>query len=348
MKVVLAMSGGIDSACAGLILRRSGHEVIGVTMLIDGFPPAESMDSGIRECCGKLGITHHYIDVSEKFRNEVILPAAREYAAGRTPNPCSLCNPAIKFGELMKFTEKMGASCLATGHYVRLGREKNSYCLRRGADRTKDQSYFLALLPPELLSKITFPLGELSKPVIRAMAADFGFRFHASEESEELCFVPPGVNSGDELFRRAGLVPRPGKIFFRGKCVGSHPGIHRITLGQRQGLGVALGVPAFVKNIDGRRHSVELETDPAALMRNEFYLKRWHNAPLPEAGAYEIQIRYRSRPAACELSYVTDDLCRIRTLQSLRAVTPGQIGALYRGERLCGGGIIDLGDENYG
>lgn len=342
MKIVLAMSGGVDSGCAGALLRRSGHEVIGVTMLIDGFPPSPAMDSGVKECCEKLGIRHHYIDVSSQFKEKVILPAAREYASGRTPNPCSLCNPAIKFGELLKFTRAMKADRLATGHYVRLGYRGEKIFLRRGADRAKDQSYFLALLGKEILKELLFPLGELSKPVVRAVASDFGFHFHKAKDSEELCFVPPGVNSGDELFRRAGLAPRPGRIFFRGKAVGTHQGIHRITLGQRQGLGVALGVPAFVKSIDGTLHRVELETDPATLMCKEFFLDRWGDAPLPAPGEYEIQIRYRSRPVPCEVVGCDETQCRIRTQQPLRAVTPGQIGALYRGEELCGGGIIRL------
>ena len=345
MKIVLAMSGGVDSACAGLILRRSGHEVIGVTMLIDGFPPAPAMDEAIRVCCSKLKIEHHYLDVSEVFKREVIMPAAEAYAAGFTPNPCSLCNPAVKFGELLKFTRQMDADRLATGHYVRLDHRRGKTVLRRGADRTKDQSYFLALLPEETVQQVLFPLGELTKPVVRAMTTDAGFTFRKSEESEELCFVPPGVNAGDELFRRAGLTPRPGKIYYRNKCVGFHQGIHRITLGQRQGLGVALGVPAFVKSIDGLRHSVELETDSSTLMRDEFFLIARENAPMPQDGEYEIQIRYRSRPVHCTLSQVSSGLCRVRTAQALRAVTPGQIGALYRGEELCGGGIINLGDD---
>ena len=342
MKIVLAMSGGVDSGCAGALLRRSGHEVIGVTMLIDGFPPSPAMEEGVRECCEKLGIEHHYIDVSAQFKEKVVIPAATEYASGRTPNPCSLCNPAIKFGELLKFTSEMKADRLATGHYVRLGYREKKPFLRRGADRAKDQSYFLALLGQDLFDRILFPLGELTKPVVRAVAADFGFHFHKAEDSEELCFVPPGVNSGDELFRRAGLTPRPGKIFYRGKVVGKHQGIHRITLGQRQGLGVALGVPAFVKSIDGVLHRVELETDASTLMCQEFYIDRWGNAPLPEPGKYEVQIRYRSRPAPCEVVSCDGKGALVRTEQPLRAVTPGQIGALYRGEELCGGGIINL------
>ena len=345
MKIVLAMSGGVDSACAGLILRRSGHEVIGVTMLIDGFPPSPAMDEGVKKCCEKLKIEHHYIDVSETFRREVILPAAEAYAAGLTPNPCSLCNPAVKFGELLKFTRSVGADRLATGHYVRQIFRDGKLFLRRGADRGKDQSYFLALLPEETLSKVLFPLGELTKPVVRCMTTDAGFTFQKSEESEELCFVPPGVNAGDELFRRAGLQPRPGKILYRGKTVGRHQGIHRVTLGQRQGLGVALGVPAFVKSINGFNHSVELETDSSTLMRDEFFLIQRENAPMPEPGEYEIQIRYRSRPVRCTLTEAASGIYRVRTAQQLRAVTPGQIGALYRGEELCGGGIINLGDD---
>lgn len=337
------MSGGVDSGCAGAILRRSGHEVIGVTMLIDGFPPSPAMDEGVKECCSRLGIEHHYIDVSQQFREKVIQPAAEEYASGRTPNPCSLCNPAIKFGELLKFTDSAGADRLATGHYVRLGMERGKYFLLRGNDRAKDQSYFLALLDQDILGKLMFPLGELSKPVVRAVAADFGFAFHKAEDSEELCFVPPGVNSGDELLRRAGIAPQPGKIYFRGKMVGKHSGIHRVTLGQRQGLGVALGVPAFVSHIDGQRKRVELETDQSVLMCREFFLSRWNSAALPEPGEYEIQIRYRSRPVPCVISYAAADLCKVQTALPVRAVTPGQIGALYRGERLYGGGIINKG-----
>ena len=173
MKVVLAMSGGVDSGCAGALLRRSGHEVVGLTMLIDGFPPPPAMDEGVRECCAKLGIEHHYIDVSEAFQKKVILPAANEYASGRTPNPCSLCNPAIKFGELLKFTRAMKADRLATGHYVRLGFRDGKAFLRRGADRAKDQSYFLALLGKDVFDRVLFPLGELTKPVVRAVAADW-------------------------------------------------------------------------------------------------------------------------------------------------------------------------------
>ncbi|MBR2372918.1 MAG: tRNA 2-thiouridine(34) synthase MnmA [Lentisphaeria bacterium] len=345
MKVVLAMSGGVDSGCAGAILRRSGHEVIGVTMLIDGFPPSPAMDAGVKECCSRLGIEHHYIDVSQQFKEKVIIPAAEEYASGRTPNPCSLCNPAIKFGELLKFTEAAGADRLATGHYVRTGCCSGMTSLLRGRDRSKDQSYFLALLDQKILEKLIFPLGELSKPVVRAVAADFGFAFHKAEDSEELCFVPPGVNSGDELLRRAGIPPRPGKIYFRGKVVGKHGGVHRVTLGQRQGLGVALGVPAFVCRIDGQRNRVELETDPNTLMSREFYLVRHYSGNLPEPGEYEIQIRYRSRPVPCAVSSCGPDLCKVETSVPLRAVTPGQIGALYRGEKLCGGGIINLTEE---
>lgn len=345
MKVVLAMSGGVDSGCAGAILRRAGHEVIGVTMLVDGFPPPPGMAEGVDECCSKLGIKHHYIDVSQQFRDEVITPAASEYSAGRTPNPCSLCNPVIKFGELLKFTESVGADRLATGHYVRSGVEDRKSILLRGRDRAKDQSYFLALLDQDILDKLIFPLGELTKPVVRVVAADFGFSFRKAEESEELCFVPPGVNSGDELFRRAGLTPRPGKIYYRGKAVGRHNGIHRVTIGQRQGLGVALGVPAFVTSIDPVRNRVELETDQSALMCREFYLSRWKSAFLPPPGEYEIQIRYRSRPIQCVLEYEGDNWCRITPSTPLRAVTPGQIGALYRGEKLCGGGIINLTKE---
>ena len=344
MKVLLAMSGGVDSCCAGALLRRAGHEVAGVTMLVDGFPPSPAVEQGVAMCCSKLGIEHRYLDVSRTFQEEVVLPAAREYASGRTPNPCSLCNPAVKFGELLKLADALKADRLATGHYVRQGRIDGRNILLRGRDKAKDQSYFLALLDEAVFGRLLFPLGELTKEVVRGIARDFGFTFDKSEESEELCFVPPGVNAGDELLRRAGIPPRSGTIWFRGKQVGTHGGIHRITLGQRQGLGVALGVPAFVTAIDGRRDRVELETDPAALLRDRFMLKKGKSGVLPPPGEYEIQIRYRSRPVPCTVTTAEEDGLSVSVLRPLRAVTPGQIGALYRGEQLMGGGIITLED----
>ena len=342
MKVLLAMSGGVDSCCAGALLRRAGHEVVGVTMLVDGFPPPPAVERGVAMCCAGLGIEHRYLDVSEKFREEVVIPAAHEYASGRTPNPCSLCNPAVKFGELLKFADAVGADRLATGHYVRQKRQDGGSVLLRGRDKAKDQSYFLALLDEAVFDRLLFPLGELTKEVVRGIARDFGLSFEKSEESEELCFVPPGVNAGDELLRRAGIPPRPGTVWFRGKQVGTHGGIHRITLGQRQGLGVALGVPAFVTAVDGTRNRVELETDPAALLRDRFHLRKWKSGVLPLPGEYEIQIRYRSRPVPCTVAAAGKDRLAVRVPHPLRAVTPGQIGALYRGERLMGGGIITL------
>ena len=342
MKVLLAMSGGVDSCCAGALLRRAGHEVLGVTMLVDGFPPSPAVERGVAVCCSKLGIGHRYLDVSEKFREEVVIPAAREYASGRTPNPCSLCNPAVKFGELLKFADAVKADRLATGHYVRQGGADGRSVLFRGRDRAKDQSYFLALLDEAVFDRLLFPLGELTKETVRGIARDFGFTFEKSEESEELCFVPPGANAGDELLRRAGIPPRPGTVWFRGKQVGTHGGIHRITLGQRQGLGVALGVPAFVTAIDGKRDRVELETDPTALLRDRFLLKKGKSGVLPPPGEYEIQIRYRSRPVPCTVAAAGEKCLAVTVPRPLRAVTPGQIGALYRGERLMGGGIITL------
>ena len=332
---MVAMSGGVDSSVAAFILRRAGYEVEGVTLLLR---PEEALpDPAPRRVCEALGIPLHLLPARREFIERVVVPAAREDDAGRTPNPCCECNAVFKFALLLDFARAHGASALATGHYARI----DAAGLRRGADIAKDQSYFLYRLKREILGSVLFPLGDMRKSEVRALAEEAHLPAAKRPDSQDLCFAVPGEPCGDTLLRRAGLPPRPGKVFFQGRVVGAHPGIHRCTLGQRGGLNVALGVPAYVKRIDAASASVVLCTDREELASQVFYLERtnWQQPPPGDGEALEVQIRYRSRPAGCRV-FRDGGRWRVETDEPLYAVTPGQAGVLYRGDLVVGGGVI--------
>ena len=328
------MSGGVDSSVAAWLLSRQGVEVIGATLLMH--PGAAEVDPELSRLCAELNIPLHVIHAEREFTERVILPAAREYNSGRTPNPCCECNEVLKFSMLEALARELGASALATGHYciVKNGR------LRRGSDRDKDQSYFLYRLKRELLPFLRFPLGDFSKPEVRFLATRAGLVTAGRPDSQDTCFAVEGECCGDTLLSRAQLAPRPGRIVFAGRTAGHHDGIHRCTVGQRGGLGVALGVPAYVKRIDGNSGDVELCTDRAELASSHFFLERvnWHREP-EDGEEAEVQIRYRSRPAACRIRR-ENGRWRVDTAEPLFAVTPGQAGVLYDRDEVLGGGVI--------
>ena len=335
-RIVVALSGGVDSSVAARMLQHDGWEVVGATLLLH--PGTDAPDPALVRFCAVHGIELHAIPAADEFARKVLLPAAREYDRGRTPNPCCECNEVLKFSLLSEFARKIGADALATGHYC----VADGTALYRGSDRAKDQSYFLCRLKRELLPFLRFPLGKFTKPEVRAIARAEGLECAERPDSQDVCFAVPGECCGDTLLRVSGLAPRPGNVTFRGRIVGRHGGIHRCTVGQRGGLGVALGVPAYVKRIDGTSGEVELCTDRAELGSTNFMLSRvnWQQEP-PDAGSeLAIQIRYRSRPARCRV-FPDDENCRIETDEPLFAVTPGQAGVIYRDDLLLGGGVIE-------
>jgi len=335
-RIVVALSGGVDSSVTALLLQRSGWEVVGATLLLH--PGVDAPDPALERFCAARGIELRAIPVAEKFAERVLIPAAREYDRGRTPNPCCECNEVLKFAALAEFARGIGADALATGHYCVADGE----ALYRGGDRAKDQSYFLYRLKREMLPFLRFPLGKLSKPEVRAIARAEHLECAERPDSQDVCFAVPGECCGDTLLRRAGLPPRPGNVTFRGRIVGRHDGIHRCTVGQRGGLRVALGVPAYVKRIDGASGEVELCTDRSELDKRSFTLSRvnWQQSPPAAGSMLDIQIRYRSRPARCRV-FPEGESCRIETDEPLFAVTPGQAGVIYENDRLLGGGTID-------
>ena len=336
-RIVVAMSGGVDSSVAALLLERDGWEVVGATLLLKS--DADAPDPALARFCREHGMVLHAIPAAKAFAERVLRPAAHEYDRGRTPNPCCECNEVLKFASLAELARDLGAEALATGHYC----VADGAALYRGSDRTKDQSYFLYRLKRELLPFLHFPLGGLTKKEVREIARSAGLECAERPDSQDVCFAVPGECCGDTLLRAAGLPPRPGDVVFRGRIVGRHGGIHRCTLGQRGGLGVALGVPAYVKRIDGKSGEVELCTDRAELACRRFRLSRvnWQQHPPAAGSGLEIQIRYRSRPARCRV-FPDSGTCRIETDEPLFAVTPGQAGVIYENDRLVGGGVIEL------
>lgn len=277
-KVVVAMSGGVDSSVAAAHLVRAGYKVIGVTLRLWS---CEDEGSHKRACCGldqvahargvadKLAIPHYVIDESVNFDKTILRHAWNEYSLGRTPNPCILCNEHIKFGALLKKARALGARWIATGHYARIRRkgEGSAPILCRGDDLQKDQSYFLFSLTQEQLDGTLFPIGELTKQEVRRIAHEEGFQNADRAESQDACLLADDGGFAEALRQRYEAKERPGTLVDAdGNRLGEHPGVHRFTVGQRRGLGIALGQPAYVSSIDAERNEVTVSTSSEDLM----------------------------------------------------------------------------------
>ena len=337
MKIVAALSGGVDSSAAAALALRDGAEVVGVTLALKHPDPAFS---AAQKCagtpdaeaaaavCRKLGIEHVVLERFPQFRDRVLRPAAETYLAGRTPNPCCFCNALVKFASLLEYAASVGAEKVVTGHYARIEGDR----LRRGVDPEKDQTYFLYRLTPEMLARIAFPVGEMRKDAVRALAAELALPTAERPDSQDACFMAEGECFGETLRRLFALPARPGRFLYRGKVVGTHPGIHRYTIGQRKGLRVALGERGYIAAIR-RDGDIELETDEKKLFHRGFTLTDVCGE-IPARGM--AQIRYRSRPVPAAY-----DAGKVLADEPQRAVTPGQSAVFYDGDVLTGGGVID-------
>ena len=343
--VAVAMSGGVDSAAAALLLAEAGYDVWGVTLRPQSCPgaaeTAEAEIDSARRAAEALGIPHRVLDLRERFRTAVMDRFVSEYLAGRTPNPCVDCNREIKFGALLDWVLEQGADFLSTGHYARVDRAEGRWRLLRGADRRKDQSYVLYQLTQRQLSHLLLPLGDYDKPAIRQMVEARGLANARKADSQDICFIPDGDYAAFLAASGAELVPGDF-VDETGRVLGRHRGLPCYTPGQRKGLGVSAGEPVYVLRKEAAGNRIVLGPD-SALYTAELTAERvnWLSVPAPEGPlAVTAKTRYTQREAAATAEVLPDGRLRVTFAEPQRAVTAGQAVVLYVGEAVAGGGTI--------
>lgn len=356
-RIVVAMSGGVDSSTAAALLKEDGHQVIGLTMHLWDTPQEEANPSGCcspedirdaRRVADQIGIPHYVINLKKAFEEEVVQNFIGEYLAGRTPNPCIHCNDRIKFGLLLRKAEELEARALATGHYARVlpapphPQGGDRLLLLRGKDRAKDQSYFLFTLKQHQMRRLMFPLGHLTKSEVREKALRMGLRVAEKNESQEICFIP-GNDYRRFLEERKGIL-KPGEIVDRqGKRLGFHKGLPFYTVGQRRGLGIAGPHPYYVLALDSQYNRLIAGTRDD-LSAEGFIAEKvnWISFPEPEERLEAlVQIRYRHPAAPASISPLGGGRIKVEFQTPQKSITPGQAAVFYRGEEVLGGGWIE-------
>jgi tRNA-specific 2-thiouridylase len=350
MRIVVAMSGGVDSSVAAGLLAEAGHDVVGVSMQLydnsQGFGSCCTIDDlhDARRVAAHLGFPHYIVNFESHFHAHVQRDFVDEYARGRTPIPCAHCNSEVKFSELLVRAGGFGATHLATGHYARVERDADGRVrLRRGTDAAKDQSYFLFSLTQAQLAHAVFPVGHLAKDDVRRQAARLGLGVATKPDSQEICFVPDG-DYARFVEREAPALATAGAIVDqRGKPLGAHGGVHRFTIGQRKGLGLSAGVPLYVVAIDADRKQVTVGPRHA-LERTTFTVSRvnWVAGTTPDRPiAADVQIRHRHVAASARIRPLDDARVAVEFAAPQSAITPGQAAVFYDGDAVLGGGWID-------
>lgn len=348
-RVLIAMSGGVDSSVAAARLVSDGYDVIGVTLHLWDYPDDGSI---LGRCCApedihdarrvadKLGIPHYTFDRRELFKRKVITPFVDAYLEGNTPSPCVQCNRTVKIHELLELAVDLGADCVATGHYARLDQKACPPQLLRASDSQKDQSYFLHMLSPQVLAQLIFPLGECTKSEVREQAVQLGLSGAEKSESQELCFVPKGRYDKFVDERADGRL-RPGNIVNEsGQTLGQHTGIHRFTIGQRRNLGVSVGKRTYVVGLDKNSQQVVLG-DKEQLLSWGATLQTASLAPDVELPLRcSVAVRYRGKPMPAWVEQHGEQGLRIHFDEPIVAVVPGQVAVLYQQDRVLGGGTI--------
>ena len=348
------MSGGVDSSVAAALLAEAGHDVIGLSMQL--YDQREG-ESGYGSCCSlddlhdagrvarRLGIPHYIVNFEREFQETVVSNFVNEYVAGRTPIPCSHCNSDLKFATLLNRSLAYGAEAVATGHYARIGidAETGRHVLRRGLDAAKDQSYFLFSLTQEQLSRASFPVGDLSKDTVRDVARKLGLSVADKPDSQEICFVPDGDYAAF-VERKAGTLDTGGEIVSQsGDVLGHHGGVHRFTVGQRKGLGIAAPEPLYVLQLRPAEKTVVVGPRPE-LERTSLTASQvnWI-AGAPPAGSLCVtaQIRHRHHAASGTARALDDNRASMEFDAPVMAITPGQAVVFYLGDVVVGGGWID-------
>ncbi|MBN2466843.1 MAG: tRNA 2-thiouridine(34) synthase MnmA [Deltaproteobacteria bacterium] len=351
--VVVAMSGGIDSTLAAAMIKAQGYETIGVSLrMFRGNETAplsqDPRQQGIEfaaEMARRIDIPHQIIDVHEEFNQHVVETFCREYLSGRTPNPCIVCNEKIKLGILLSRARKMGASFLATGHYSQVFYDEHTgrYVLKKGADKEKDQSYFLFSLSQKQLQSVLFPLGGLTKTEVRQRAKGLGLTMLERTESQEICFVP---DNDYPLFIQARfpeLVKRGPVVSTSGELLGEHKGIFSFTIGQRKGLHIARGHPLYVVALDKETNTV-IVGKKEEVYRTELIASKtnWITmASLEKPLLVKARIRYRNPEQHAHLIPLSNEKVKVVFLEPPLALTPGQAVVFYDGDMVVGGGWIE-------
>ncbi|HBE80241.1 MAG TPA: tRNA 2-thiouridine(34) synthase MnmA [Firmicutes bacterium] len=355
-RVIMAMSGGVDSSVAAALLLEQGYDVIGVTMQIwdSDLPYGTEVEGGCcslgavedaRAVANKLGIPYYVLNFQAPFREKVIDYFVAEYLRGRTPNPCIVCNHSLKFANLLDKGLSLGGEFVATGHYVQKeqDRESGRWLLRKGIDGGKDQSYVLYGLSQDQLAHSLFPLGGFEKVKIRQMAADLGLKVADKPDSQEICFVPD-QDYGRFIREYSSEAVKPGKFVDPdGNILGEHQGITNFTIGQRKGLGIAAGVPLYVVEIRPATNEVVLSTNEDVFAKGlQASSLNWIAfSELLSPREVEVKIRYSAKPVSARVSPLTSDQIRVDFNTAQRAVTPGQAVVFYQGDLMLGGGTID-------
>ena len=340
MKIGVAMSGGVDSSTAALLLENGGHEVIGINLLL--CEPFGSAADDAAKTAEKLGIEFHAIDMREEFRAHVIDKFIADYEKGLTPNPCVVCNREIKFGRLLLEAEKLGCDGIATGHYARIEKDGGRFLLKKGLDESKDQSYMLYSLTQNQLSKALFPLGGLNKTEVRRIAEENGLVSAHRKDSQDICFIPDGDYAAFIERNAEKTFPAGDFIGTHGEIYGRHKGIIHYTVGQRKGLGLSFPQPMFVKSIDAAENTVTLGK-AEELFSNELSAKDVNLVAaegITEPTRVKAKIRYHHREAEATAYPPENGAMKIVFDEPQRAVTGGQSVVMYQGDTVFGGGII--------
>ena len=357
-RVLLGMSGGLDSSVAALLLQQDGYDVVGVTIKTYKYEEVGGDVGNETSCCSldgindarrvanMLGIPHYVYDFTEPFSREIIDYFIAGYLAGETPNPCTMCNRKIKWAELIRRADAIGADFIATGHYARvdLNNTTGRYQLRRGLDDQKDQSYALWAVTQESLARTIFPLSKLNKGESRKIAEEHHLPVAGKRESYEICFIP------DDDYRRflkenvSGLADdvSDGDVIYKGESIGKHQGFPFYTVGQRKGLGLSIGKPVYVINIDPKQNQIEVgdleELDHRGLIARNVNMVSYSN--IAQAQEFSVRIRYRDSGAKAMCRTLLDGTLEVIFNEPRRAITPGQSVVLYDGETVVAGGVI--------
>ena len=345
-KVLLGMSGGVDSSVAAYLLKEEGYDVVGVNMKLWDRPDEKDVVDAVA-VCEKLDIPFYVIDLQEEFRGKVIENFVKEYEAGHTPNPCVFCNKNIKFGDLFDKADELGCDYIATGHYalIEYNDKMGRYDLKKASNSDKDQTYVMYNLSQEKLSRILFPIGRYRKDQIREIAEKIGLKVHNKPDSQDICFIP---DNNYEKFLKENTDIRVNEGIFvdkDGNKLGNHRGIISYTIGQRKGLGITFGKPTYVIDINGKNNTIVLG-DNADLFKNELVAKEANFIPFPiddlkETRVFDAKVRYSAKLSPARVTYLGENRIKVVFDQPQRAITRGQSVVFYDGDCLVGGGIIE-------